>query len=77
MTTNEKGSNSPQSETQDKDNHFVSQYQIVYQSFLERPKTTLRIFVIINVYISFSNLLITLYIALSDISYTSERYATM
>jgi hypothetical protein len=26
-----------------KDNHFVSQYQIVYQSFKERPKTMLQV----------------------------------
>jgi hypothetical protein len=30
-------------ETQDKDNHFVSQYQTVYQSFKERPKTMLQV----------------------------------
>ena len=43
MTTNEKGSISPQSETQNKGNHFVSQYKTVYQSFKERPKTTLEV----------------------------------
>jgi hypothetical protein len=32
-------------ETQNKDNHFVNQYQIVYQSFLERPKTMLQVFI--------------------------------
>ena len=31
----------PQHSSNDKGNHFESQYQIVYQSFLERPKTTL------------------------------------
>jgi hypothetical protein len=30
-------------ETQSKDNHFVSQYQTVYQSFKERPKTMLQV----------------------------------
>jgi len=39
----EKGSISPQSEMQDKDKHFVSQYKTVYQSFKERPKTMLTV----------------------------------
>jgi hypothetical protein len=30
-----------ESESGSKDNHFVSQYQTVYQSFKERPKTIL------------------------------------
>jgi hypothetical protein len=30
-------------EKQDKDNHFVSQYKTVYQSFKERPKTMLQV----------------------------------
>jgi len=30
-------------ETQDKDNHFVSQYKTVYHSFMEHPKTMLMV----------------------------------
>ncbi|MDR2824355.1 MAG: hypothetical protein LBB41_04050 [Prevotellaceae bacterium] len=30
-------------ETQDKDNHFASQYKTVYQSFKEHPKTMLQV----------------------------------
>jgi hypothetical protein len=33
----------PAPETQYKDNHFVTQYQIVYESFKERPKTMLKV----------------------------------
>jgi len=40
---NEKGSKAPNPETQDKDNHFVSQYKTVYQSFMKRPKTMLMV----------------------------------
>jgi len=43
MKRNEKGSISSQSEKQNKDNHFVSQYKTVYQSFKERPKTMLMV----------------------------------
>ena len=36
----ETGANLPKND-EGKDNHFVSQYQTVYQSFKERPKTML------------------------------------
>ena len=42
MNTNNKGGIT-RPENQDKDNHFVSQYKTVYQSFKERPKTMLEV----------------------------------
>jgi hypothetical protein len=44
METKEKGSNAAP-EIYDKDTHFVSQYKTVYQSFKERPKTMLEVFI--------------------------------
>jgi hypothetical protein len=42
MNTNNKGG-IIRPETHNKDNHFVSQYQTVYHSFKERPKTMLQV----------------------------------
>ena len=42
ITENKKGDESP-AQNQDKDKHFEIQYKTVYQSFKERPKTTLEV----------------------------------
>lgn len=43
MEENKKGLHNAAPETLDKDKHFRNQYQIVYQSFKEHPKTRLQV----------------------------------
>jgi hypothetical protein len=40
MNTKEKGVTAPE---QAKDSHFITQYELVYQSFKEKPKTMLNV----------------------------------
>jgi hypothetical protein len=43
METKEKATITAAHQSQDKDNHFETQYKMVYQSFMEYPKTMLTV----------------------------------